>query len=295
MPKKLNSEELRQQVSFVFKGTVLKQSAATMSAIAATNKTCVVRVDQIIQCPEILTDYSGQEITVQLHGTKGIKVGESFLFYTNGWVFGETLAVQSIAHETVPAAGVASLSASTDPVANFAVKESRSRFDAARAVVSGRVTAVRIPSEEQMVPMSMAVGIDGGASLTKPVSEHDPLIREAVVTVEAQHKGGDVGDEVIVRFPGSTDVRWYKAPKFRPGQQGLFMLHNQESDTDATSEKAPVAALMAKAEDKDKSFAVMHPDDFQPLSEPSLEMAINNLGELSSESDKSDKEEMEVS
>ncbi len=283
MPKKLNSEQLRQQVSFVFKGTVLKQGAATMSAIAVTNKTCVVRVDQIIQCPEILTDYSGQEITVQLHSTKSIKIGESFLFYTNGWVFGETLAVQSIAHEAVPAAGVASLSASTDPVANFAVKESRSRFETARAVVSGRVTAVRIPSEEKMAPMTMAVGIDGGASLTKPVSEHDPLIREAVVTVEAQHKGSDVGDEVIVRFPSSTDVRWYKAPKFRPGQEGLFMLHNQESDTATTNEKAPIAALMAKAEDKDKSFAVMHPNDFQPLIESSSVELVNNLIELGAE------------
>jgi len=292
MPKKLNSEELRQQSSFIFKGTVLKQGAATMSEITVTNRTCVVRVDQIIQCPEILTDYSGEEITVELGGKKGVKVGETFIFYTNGWVFGETLAVQSIAHETAPAAGVAILSASTtDPVANFAAKESRSRFESARVVVSGRVTAVRIPSEEEMMPIAMAVGIDGGASLTKPVSEHDPLIREAVVTVEDQQKGSDVGSEVVIRFPGSTDIKWYKVPKFRPGQQGFFMLHNEESDAGTTVENAPVAALMAKAEDKDNSYAVMHPNDFQPWTESSSIELVNNLKGLSSESDK---EEIEM-
>jgi hypothetical protein len=33
---------------------------------------------------------------------------------------------------------------------------------------------------------------------------------------------------VVVRFPKSNDVRWRSAPKFQTGQQGVFLLHQEE-------------------------------------------------------------------
>ena len=59
----------------------------------------------------------------------------------------------------------------------------------------------------------------------KPISEHDPLWREAVVAVDAVEKGHHPGDQAVVQFPASRDVAWYRVPKLQEGQQGVFLLH----------------------------------------------------------------------
>ena len=71
-----------------------------------------------------------------------------------------------------------------------------------------------------------------------------------------------------VRFPESTDVRWYRAPKFRPGQQGFFMLQK------GTIESAPRRkGAVARARGSDAAVAsgpvymALHPADFQPFTE----------------------------
>jgi hypothetical protein len=64
-----------------------------------------------------------------------------------------------------------------------------------------------------------------GTSMPTRISEHDPIWHEAVVHVESVEKGSTRQKQVVVRFPGSNDVRWRNHPKFRPGQQGVFLLN----------------------------------------------------------------------
>lgn len=103
----------------------------------------------------------------------------------------------------------------------------RERLAAADIVVSGRITGVR----DVPVPK---LGI----------TEHDPLWREATLSVSATHKGARVPKTVRVRFPGSTDVAWATAPKLQRGQKGVFLLKRDGA-----------------------VFTALHPADVQPPDE----------------------------
>lgn len=266
MPTTVSEETLAQQANFIFKGTVMRVKASTIPGIELDDRTNVVRVDELIQAPESLADYAGREITVITRAKR--KVGEQFIFYTNGWIFAETLAVRSLDERAAPK-GVATMGITPgDPVENLANKESRIRFESADIVISGRVTSVRLPEQEVATGGIMAaVSAAGESEVIKPISEHDPLIQEAVVEVDTVHKGSHGSKEVIVPFPSSTDVKWYKAPKFRPGQQGFFLLHKEETPEKHATKDAVVSALVG-AEESQGGFTALHPADFQPLNRP---------------------------
>jgi hypothetical protein len=97
----------------------------------------------------------------------------------------------------------------------------RQRIDSAELVVSGRVVEILEPPP----------------SGTTRISEHDPNWQEAVIEVDEVAKG-DLGDDqvkqVVVRFAESSDIRWYQAPKFEVGQEGVWML----GDTTAIAARA---------------------------------------------------------
>jgi hypothetical protein len=87
------------------------------------------------------------------------------------------------------------------------------RIRSAAAIVTGTVREIRRPSE---VVQSAAGGLR--------ISEHNPMLAEAVIAVKTGIKGAKDGDEVVVRFPTSTDVMWRNYPKFEVGQTGMFIL-----------------------------------------------------------------------
>src|SRR5262249_22330598 len=114
MAEGTRSEELAAQAKFVFQGTVRQVRATTMREVPVTDNTVVVRVERLIHASEALTDYAGQEITVQLAAGESVEEGQTYIFYTNGWIFGDGLAVQSIGHEVATAPAVAGLSIHPD-------------------------------------------------------------------------------------------------------------------------------------------------------------------------------------
>lgn len=68
-----------------------------------------------------------------------------------------------------------------------------------------------------------------------------------------------------MRFPSSMDVMWHRAPKFRPGQKGVFVLHSQEKEAPrAAAELALAAGAAAPAE----AYTALNPNDFQPIDQP---------------------------
>jgi hypothetical protein len=119
-----------------------------------------------------------------------------------------------------------------------------------------------------------------------------------VIKIDNVHKGTLNQSEVVIRFPASTDVRWYRAPKFQPGQQGYFMLHKTQ-----TQEKAPktppkaaakggakiathtaVPMVGAAAPAGEETYTALHPMDFQSYGEQggiSSLLASNNSDEQS--------------
>jgi len=75
----------------------------------------------------------------------------------------------------------------------------------------------------------------------KRITEHDADWQEAIIQVEDGIKGAQVGERVVVRFPGSRDVAWVGTPRFAVGQEGTFVLHK-----DSTT-GAPLTMLAGQA------------------------------------------------
>jgi hypothetical protein len=199
------------------------------------------------------------------------------IFHTISWIYGDSIAVQSLSQEPVKASHMALLATAADPVEQHAQRVKRERFDKADLVVSGKVLAVRLPGEtgSQKVGRGRAsILAQPATTITKPVSEHDPKWREAVVEVGDVHKGTHKKKQVVVRFPASNDVLWYHAPKFQPGQQGFFMLHKaeakkSESKAARKAKKGIVAAAIAAPETgAADTYVAPEAADFQPFTEP---------------------------
>jgi len=80
MPKQSKDEELAQQATFIFQGTVKKLRASTIPSVPFTEKTIIVRVDEILRAPATLAHDKGEHITVHLGSRERIKKGERAIF-----------------------------------------------------------------------------------------------------------------------------------------------------------------------------------------------------------------------
>jgi hypothetical protein len=248
--------------TFVFKGTIRKLRASTMQNVPIDDRTAVVHVDQVVEAPQNLAQLAGKDITIRMADHAKSGVGQQFLFHAASWIFGESVALRAIAQEPVQGAHAALLARTGDPAAQRATRELKQRVNDADLVVYGTVKAVRLPSPEQPLKRAVSTAVP---AVTKPVSEHDPKWREAVVDVASVHKGEHAPDEVTVLFPSSHDVMWYKAPKFEPGRKGYFILHKTQVK-EAERVGAHMRALLqpAAAEKPVEVYTALSPTDFQP-------------------------------
>ena len=256
MPSRSSVEDLSRKANFVFHGRVKKLKAASMPGVNVTDRTAVVTVNEILHGPAILSGYAGKDITVQLSGRDKMKAGEEAVFFTNPTTYGESIQVESLGHHPVDAAAPAlraARGAKGDPVRTLANRDMKARFDGSDLVISGRVTSVSLP------PGAEEEDEEGGA-----VSEHDPLWRDAVIKVQAVHKGNHSGKDVVVRFASSEDVKWYASPKFHVGQEGYFMVRKER-----------VKTRRGRCAETVEAYTALSPFDFQPSSD---EGGINIAG-----------------
>jgi hypothetical protein len=259
-------------ITFLFKGTIREVKATTMTDVPIDNNTVVAMVDQVLEAPANLAKMGGHRVTVRLSGRTKVAVGDELIFHAHGWIFGASVAVISIKEERVKdtRSHAALLSRGGDPVAHRQNRRVKHRFNNADVVVSGRVTMIRIPPEATSARRA-ATNADSASSTPEPIgpiSEHTPHWREAHLEIDDVHKGEHSSSTAVIRFPASTDVRWYKAPKFEPGHQGFFMLRKHTS-SNAPASKGQRPAAKKKASDATTShFTALHPADFQPYTQP---------------------------
>ena len=247
----------KESAAFVFRGTVKRTRAANLRGVTDTDRTVVVTVDEIVRSPPTLAGFAGHDVTVRLADGEQVAAGEAAVFYVTGFVFGESLAVQSLGHDAVTRAGraaTAGRTAEADPTRAF--RQTRASEHAAQApvVVTGKVVAVGLANSETAMR-----GVTAAATSVQRVSEHDPFWREAVVEVETVHKGAMPTQQFVLRFPGSSDVRWHKSPKFQAGQEGVFSLHPDQVTRSASLGRA--AANMAASA---TTYTALSSADFQP-------------------------------
>jgi hypothetical protein len=207
-------EELSREAKFIFRGTVKERGATTVPEAPVSQRTLIVAVDEILESPELLRAFEGQDITVQLGEGQRVKVGQQRMFFTNVWVYGASIAVLCVGHRA-PTAAVVSRTKSA--IAGAPLEAVRERAARAELVVTGRVVEVR----------------EVERPLGAPITEHDPGWREAVVQVDSLEMGAlhDPGtNQVVVRFAGSDDVKWRESPKFSVDQEGVWMLGDTGGD-----------------------------------------------------------------
>ncbi len=262
----MTPQELADRSRFIFRGVVQRLGAATMPSVPVTTRTGVVRVEEVLSAPTELGDWTGQEITTQFLGRQRVREGLEAVFYTNGWLYGEGLAVQSLGHEPIRATRAGLASASRGSASASGDRELRRALAQAEGVVTGVVTSVQAPPEQ-------AVAAAADPTLFQPVSEHDPEWMDAVVRVDSTKRGASE-DSVVVRFPSSRDVRWCQVPKYHLGQKGMFLLHR---------ESAPQLRLAGRSgfATAPPVYSALGPHDFVP--EQDIERVLTLLDDLPAE------------
>jgi hypothetical protein len=174
-----------------------------------------------------------------LSGRSRIQEGQQYVFYTNGWLFGESIAVQALDQRPVTAELTAQ---GGDPSQILAERDLQAHSASADLIVTGKVLSVRLPTAGVMVA--------GEPVPHKPIKEHDPEWREAVIGVESVVKGSSPEQQLVVQYPASMDIAWYKAPKLQPGDEGVLLLHTAEGPLRETA----------------AAYAILDVMDFQPRS-----------------------------
>ncbi len=219
-------EELVSQSTFIFEGTVTKLQAATMPAVPVSDNTIVVKVGKIYHGQEFLGDYSGREITVLVKDPRALRVGEQATFFAQGWLLGEGVAVREVGRlERGRLMGLRKQIAATRQ--SIADQDLQKRIASADVVVVGKVSNVKTVEPRR----------------PGPITEHDPQWQEATLEVGTVLQGDASLRKILVLFPGTLDVAWVRVPKFKVGQEGVWILVKDR---------------------KLKAYTALDPLDFQP-------------------------------
>jgi hypothetical protein len=262
LPQATNNPAKQSSITFV--GTVSQVAATSLAAVPKSAQTIVVRVDSVLKKPAAVSLKKGDTVTVEVKDPAAFQEGTQATFYTEGWIFGSGVAVKELGHAAPPSSstGVTPGAAETaeKPVeqspSEITDQDLQRQIAKADYVVTGRITDVH----PWAVPKS--------AAPRYRTSEHSASWHEAVLQVQSVLKGPKLKrNKIVLRFPQSRDVAWVSAPKFEPGQQGVFIL--QKEDVSG----APTSSAAAKAD----VYTCLRPGDFVPMTdEPRVRSLLKN-------------------
>jgi hypothetical protein len=233
------TQDLVNQSTVIFKGRVEKAGASNLKILAASNQTVLVHVEEVLSVAKTMTDLKGATVTVQLKEPDSLKEGATAIFFTTGWLSGENVALKEIAH--LPSeVSTASLQAKIATLqARGSDQKLQARIQRSAMVFEGRVVAAR--------PLQ--------AAGPRSNSEHDPDWWTADIEVQSVLKGPASGDKrVSLLFAHSNDVMWYRSPKFKEGEQGVWIASAYKPGGLFPLERAP-------------PLAVVNPLDYQPATQ----------------------------
>ena len=228
-----NQTALIRSSQFIFEGTVKKLHASNVKLLAPSDQTILVRVDSMLRAPKGMS-FSGKDVTLYLQAGSEFKPGQRAVFFTNGWLYGENMAMRSVGQ--LPSGAVENLKANIPQVdAQTADEALLVRLRNADFVIEGKVIGTKPAREEN-----------------RRRSEHETGWAVADVQITAILKGqSSAGGKLIhVFFPTSTDELWYLSPRFSTGHEGTFILSSRA----------------AKQYGLD-GYTALDPLDFRPLKE----------------------------
>src|SRR6202790_3186749 len=242
------------QSSITFVGTVSQVAATSLAAVPKSPQTIVVRVDSVLKKPAAVSLKKGDTVTVQVKDPAAFQEGTQATFYTEGWIFGSGVAVKELGHDTAPSPSSGGTPGPVETPEKTVVRSPSEVSDQdlqrqiakADYVVTGRITDVHTWTVRK------------SPTPRYRTSEHSANWQEAVLQVQSVLKGPKLKrNKIVLRFPQSRDVAWVSAPKFEPGQQGVFIL--QKEDVSG----APTSSAAAKAD----VYTSLSAGDFFPMTE----------------------------
>jgi len=253
LPQATNNQAAAvKQSSIIFVGTVSQVAATSFTGVPKSAQTIVVRVDSVLKKPQAVSLKKGDNVTVEVKDPAAFHEGTQATFYTEGWIFGSGVAVKELGHDTPPSGGTPG-AAETGEKTVGQVRSEISDQDLQRLlatcdyVVTGRITDVH----QWVIPKS--------AAPRYRTSEHSANWHEAVLQVQSVLKGPKLKrNKMVVRFPLSRDVAWASAPKFEPGQQGIFILKKDQ---------VPGAPTASSGGNKGDVYTCLKPGDWLPITE----------------------------
>tara|TARA_R110000868_G_scaffold4211_1_gene26365 strand:- start:8739 stop:9416 length:678 start_codon:yes stop_codon:yes gene_type:complete len=195
------------QAQFIFRGTVEQVQAANLPEIKDVSNTIVVKVDEVVYAPPGFTDWTGKLITVAAKKPTEFKPQSQRLFYTNGWLYGQSLAVVEVGDGNFKDRSNEEVLMGVQHHQDNDVQERLKRAD---LVVVGQIIAIKKDIEVQRI------------------SEHNPLWATVTVKVDNYLKGSGDAENVQFSHPTSRDVMWADAPRFDEGVKGIWILHQSE-------------------------------------------------------------------
>ena len=249
LPQATNNPAKQSSITFV--GTVSQVAATSLSAVPKSAQTIVVRVDSVLKKPAAVSLKKGDTVTVEVKDPAAFQEGMQATFYTEGWIFGSGVAVKELGHAAPPSGGTPGPVETPEKTvvqspSDVTDQDLQRQIAKADYVVTGRITDVH----PWTVPKS--------AVPRYRTSEHSANWQEAVLQVQSVLKGPKLKrNKIVLRFPQSRDVAWVSAPKFAPGQQGVFIL--QKEDVSG----APTSSGAAKAD----VYTCLRPGDFVPMTD----------------------------
>jgi hypothetical protein len=156
-----------------------------------------------------LSDQTGRSITIELTGSRP-KVGEQWIFFAaEVRVYADSVGVKETGRLKVGADQIAQISGAVGKLPDRHVQR---RAAAAEVVIVGKVSEVRAVRPREPYPMS----------------HRDPNWHEAVIDVQSVESGSLAEKKVVVVFPMGTHRVWQTAPKFRVGDEGVWILHKRQ-------------------------------------------------------------------
>jgi hypothetical protein len=201
--------QLTPRSSLIFLGQVEKLAASNLRILPANEQTAVVRILEVFSAIRSVSIAPGDHVTLLLLAGSPVRPGDRNIFFANGWLYGDNLAVREVGHVAIEKSGPQVKQEIADAQRKADDEKIASRIAAAELVVFGRVQAVkRFETNDAR----------------RAISEHDPEWWLAEVRVETVLKGPPPKGLVLVAYPTSDDVMWLHSPKFRSDQAGIWIL-----------------------------------------------------------------------
>ena len=193
---------------FIFQGKVLLTQTSTVDA-EDPSRLGVVAVERVLAAPKNLLSLAGEKITLQFQHPESVKPGDARIFFSRISAYGETIVADEMG--------------SLEPKTEAAATQTLDRqIGNAREEEADRRLRERIGNTE-LAAFGKIVSVKPSGLEPPFESEHNPEWMLATLEVREALKGQG-GKTVSFLFPQSNDVMWLGAPKFKEGDEGVFLL-----------------------------------------------------------------------